>query len=586
MYKSLSSLTPDYIKHLGISELNQLASEIRKFLINSTCNTGGHIGANLGVVELSLALHKVFDSPEDRIFFDTGHIGYTHKIVTGRADDFVSLNTFGGMSRFITPTESPHDLVEVSHAGTAISLAIGSAIANRNKGSKSWSIAVIGDGSLSEGVALEAINHISTINDLRLLIVVNDNGFAISQNSGGINENLKNLASPDFTGSNFFESLSLDYQGPIDGHDINELITTFSNALEVSVPRVIHVLTEKGRGLPIAANHPYKMHYSFPFDETTGKPLIQQEGQPYQNFAAKAIYDAMDSNPCVYVTTPSTLYATGLEPAFSKFSDRCFDPGMSEQHALSMSVGLAVAGMHPVAFYQSTFLQRGFDQVIHDICFTNKDFLICAVRSGFAGYDNPTHHGVYDIAYLGGIPNLNIYYPNGADDIYTTVTKCLQKGSGPSLVLLPYGFTTEELSLDYQDTIEDISFSKKGSSGLCMLAMGNKINDCLDAANLLDKQGVDASVIHLRKIRPLNEELLTNLVSNFSHLIVVEEHVSANGVGSMVAYSILKNGLNIKLDTINVPDCFAPPGDAIELSRLYGLDVDSIKEKAWEFYNA
>ena len=299
---------------------------------------------------------------------------------------FSSLNTLGGMNRFVTTTESEHDFIESSHAGTSISVALGNAIHKKNIQSDDYSIAVIGDGSLAEGLALEALNHASC-EDVNLLIILNDNQFAISPGFGAIHNHLSTISSSK-SESNIFTNLGYKYHGPIDGHSNIDIINKLSSIKEVGGVHIVHLKTEKGHGYLPAKDHPNKMHYSFPFKISTGELIDIQHGKPYQSFAADAISDSMEKDKNIYAITPSTLYATDLQKVFDKFPDRCFDPGMQEQHALSMAAGIARSGGYPVVFYQSTFLQRAYDQLIHDVCFSNNNVLILAVRSGFAGYDN------------------------------------------------------------------------------------------------------------------------------------------------------------------------------------------------------
>lgn len=359
MAVDLKGLTLERFKGFGRGELPFLAEDIRRFLIKSTAETGGHIGANLGSVELSIALHYSFQSPDDACIFDTGHTGYTHKILTGRADQFKTLNTYGDMSRFVSRNESQHDFIEASHAGTSISLALGRALSLRNQGLPHWTVALIGDGALAEGLALEALNHASVEKDVRLLIVVNDNGHAISPGFGAIHNHLQARPLRTQGPSVLFSALGYKAIGPVDGHSIDALLDTIDEAKRSSQVCVLHAKTEKGRGLPPAATHPFKMHFSFPFHAETGALKSPPSTLSFQDIAALAIGDCMGADPKITAITPSTLYATGLAGVFERFPERCFDPGMVEQHAIVMAVGMALSGMRPVLFYQSTFLQRG-----------------------------------------------------------------------------------------------------------------------------------------------------------------------------------------------------------------------------------
>lgn len=577
MKQNLQNINLQRLHALQKSELPNLAADIREFLIKTVSETGGHIGANLGTIELTIALHYLFSSPNDMLIFDTGHTGYTHKILTGRIKKFNSLNTYGGMSRFISSFESKHDFVEASHAGTSISLALGRALSLRNQGLTHWTVALIGDGALAEGLALEALNHASVEKNIKLLIVVNDNGYAISPGFGAIHNHLQGRSIGTSKPDPLFTSLGYKSIGPIDGHCFDSLIDAIETAKKTEGVCVLHAKTEKGRGLAPAATHPFKMHFSFPFDVVSGVAKSNSKTINYQDVAALAIYDAMKSDSKITAITPSTLYATGLANVFSRFPDRCFDPGMEEQHAMSMAVGMAISGAKPVLFYQSTFLQRAFDQIIHDVCFANKDILILAVRSGFAGYDNPTHHGIYDLSYLRCMPNLKIYYSRNSKDLYELTLMGLKKAKGPSIILMPYG------------PAEDLSFSRKkirtsngrpelicqGKDGI-ILAVGNKVNDCICAIKMLQKRGLSYSLVNLRQLKPLPEAALLRLIGKTPHIVSVEEGVLEGGVSCAVSAFLHKNKIKASQTMIGLPCSFIESGSNKELSSKYKLNPAGI----------
>lgn len=571
-------MTLDQLRTVPRSDLPALASNIRSFLIDSISKTGGHIGANLGAIELTIALHYAFLSPNDAIIYDTGHIGYAHKILTGRLEGFKTLNSYGGMSRFISRHESEHDFVEASHAGTSISLALGRALSMRNRGLCHWTIAFIGDGSLSEGLALEALNHASVEKNIRLLIVLNDNGFAISRGFGAIHNHLQTRLIGSREPDPLFTSLGYKTIGPVDGHNINALLDAIDEAKSSSKVSLLHAKTEKGRGLCPAAKHPFKMHFSFPFDPTTGFAKESSMQPAYQDIAAKAILTQMEKDPNIAAITPSTLYATGLADVFSKFPDRCFDPGMEEQHALTMAVGLALSGTRPVIFYQSTFLQRAFDQMIHDVCFSDQDILILAVRSGFAGYDNPTHHGIYDLSYMRCLPNLTIYYPRNGKELFDMVTSGLtNQKNGPTLILMPYGPAD---TTDFQKNKTIININKpellrSGNDGI-VLAVGNKVAACEKALDILKAQGLSFGLVNLRRIKPLPEAELLELINNFPQVVTVEEGVLEGGIGASVSSFMHRYRLNSSLIQIGLPCAFIEAGSNEELSEKYKLDAAGI----------
>jgi 1-deoxy-D-xylulose-5-phosphate synthase len=577
---NLQTLTLEQFRAAPRATLTPLAADIRRFMIDSISETGGHIGANLGTVELSIALHYAFASPDDTFIFDTGHSGYTHKMLTGRLNRFKTLNTYGGMSRFVSRDESEHDFVEASHAGTSISLALGRALSLRNRGLPHWTVAFIGDGALAEGLALEALNHASVEKNVRLLIVVNDNGYAISPGFGAIHNHLQTRPLGTKGADPLFTSLGYKAIGPVDGHNIDVLLDAIEEAKASSQVCVLHAKTEKGRGLPPAAAHPFKLHFSFPFDPATGAMKTPPPSPSHQDIAALAIGDCMEADPNIAAITPSTLYATGLASIFARFPDRCFDPGMEEQHAVSMAVGMALSGTKPVLFYQSTFLQRAFDQMIHDVCFANQDILVLAVRSGFAGYDNPTHHGIYDLSYLRCLPNLSIYYPRNSRELYEMTTLSLTSRKGPTLILMPYGpaeaadFPRNQASLT-MDTPESLHTGKDG----IVLAVGNKVAACEQALDLLAAKGLSYGLVNLRKLKPLPEADLLALVGAAEHVVTVEEGVLEGGVGAAISAFMHRHRLAADLTQIGLPCAFIEAGSNDELCAKYGLDAAGISRQ-------
>jgi 1-deoxy-D-xylulose-5-phosphate synthase len=586
MINKLKNISIEKLKLMNTHEIETVSDNIREFLIDSNSKTGGHIGANLGTVELSLALHYVFNSPNDSIIWDTGHTGYTHKILTGRADNFSTLNTYGGMNRFISSSESEHDFIEASHAGTSISVALGRALSLRNSGKNHWSIAVIGDGALAEGIALEALNHASVEKNIRLMIVLNDNGYAISPGFGAIHEYLQSRQVDNVKPDTLFTSLGYKVIGPIDGHSSADLISVFNNVIESNQICLVHIKTEKGHGLAPATNHDFKMHYSFPFDPITGKPTINLPTLGYQDIASMAIEDCMMKNPDIVAITPSTLYATGLSKVFETFPERCFDPGMEEQHAASMAVGMALSGSRPVLFYQSTFLQRAFDQIIHDICFSNQNILILSVRSGFSGYDNPTHHGIYDFSYLRGVPNLKTYYPKDSHELYEMVFQSLIKPSGPVLIHMPYGpaddseFIRNKVTIDMESP-EEIC---KGSDGV-IISVGNKVKECKLAINNLSKKGLSFGLVNVRKLKPLPENQLIKIIGDLKKVVTVEESVLEGGFGSAVSSMLHQHRMKNELFQIGLPCSFIEAGSNEELSSIYGVDSKGIERQILEYWS-
>jgi 1-deoxy-D-xylulose-5-phosphate synthase len=582
----LAKLTPARIKGATFTELTDLAGKIRQFLIDSNAVTGGHIGANLGTIELSLALHHAFESPEDKIVWDTGHQGYTHKIVTGRADRFRTLNTFGGMSRFLTKTESEHDIIEASHGGTAISIGLGIALAKALKGDTRSVVAVIGDGSLAEGLALEGLNHAAVAPHTNLVIVLNDNGYAISPGFGALHNYLQTLKPGQREPETLFTALGFDYIGPVDGHNIEAVTQALERAKESTQIPFVHVKTEKGHGWKPADNHPYRLHFSFPFDPQTGKPREGSSYTGYQDVAAAVIGEEMERDERIVAITPSTLYASGLQPVFKRFPDRCFDPGMEEQHAMTMTVGFALERYKPVIVFQSTFMQRAFDQLVHDVCFGNLPTLILAVRSGFAGYDNPTHHGIYDFAYWRGVPNLTVMYPKDRYELERMVRDQLRELTGPTIIAMPYGPVDEIDPTVLDEPLSQFARPQTVLEGkdLTIVAVGHKFAVAREAAERMRTKGIDCGLVNLRYVKPLPEDALADILGRALRVVTIEEGVLDGGVGSAIAALVADRRLKCEVLRIGVPCAFVDAGAQDELLKLHGLDADGVLKRVREFW--
>ena len=569
---------PEDLKGLSAAELEAFAGDVRRFLLENVSRTGGHIGANLGTVELTVALHTVFDSPRDAMIWDTGHQGYTHKIITNRAGMFPTLNRYGGMNRFLSHAESEHDPIEASHAGTSISVALGLALSRKLSGSADYTIAVIGDGALAEGMALEALNH-AVVEDTRLVLVLNDNGYAISPGFGGLHELLQR---EDGSAYDFFTALGLEYIGPVDGHDIDALLESLERTRYCKRVPIVHAKTVKGHGWKPADRHPFRQHFSFAFDPETGEPSEASPQTTYPDVAASAIAAEMREDPSIVCLTPSTLYATGLAPVFEEFPDRTFDPGMEEQHALTMTVGLALGGMKPVIAYQSTFLQRAFDQLIHDVCFTRRPTLILGFRSGFSGYDNPTHHGIYDFSYLRGVPNLEVLYPKDRYEAERMVRDNLRRLESPVMILMPYG----PVEAFDPDVLHEpaISFARaevvEPGEDLLLVAVGHKYRVAREVTDELRARGVRAQLVNLRYLKPLPDEQLLGLMAAHSRVVTLEEAVLDGGVGSAIAALAADFDVGCEFLRVGVPtSLFVEPGSNEELSRIYGLSTEQVRDE-------
>lgn len=586
---NLETLTLAELKRAPQTALKLLAENIRQFLIDSISKTGGHIGANLGVIELTIAAHYVFDANLDNILFDVGHQGYTHKLLTGRKNLFPTLNTFGGMSRFITHSESSFDVLDASHAGTAISIGSGLALAAAQGSEGRCVVAIVGDGSMVEGMSFEGLNYVVD-RPIPFVLIINDNGMAIASNVGGI----RNLFSGDDwvnNASGFFKGLGFSYIAVPDGHNLPLLIEKFSEAHAIAIrnsPVVVHVKTEKGHGLELARKHPYKMHFSLPFDPLTGEGASPvPAGRFFTTVVGETLEELLDNNPNVFVLTPSTPYASGLDMLMTKYSDNVIDVGMAEQHALGMAAGLAMAGKKVFVCFQSTFMQRAMDQLIHDVCFPKLPVTVIASRSGFSGYDSPTHHGIYDLVYLQAIPNLQIFYAGTGRDLRAIIESRGHNPNAPMVVLHPYeGIWDGEESLPPSTNLLEPEVFSEGTDG-AILAVGNCLSEAFELCRLLSElHQKDFGVINARWIKPLPEEALSRILVNVPKIITLEEGPRRGGYGSVVALFLSERFPQKQIYISGLDDQFVPAGDKKNLSQFGGINAASILsclEKKW-FY--
>jgi 1-deoxy-D-xylulose-5-phosphate synthase len=563
----LAKLTPARVRSASVKELDELAGKIRHFLIDAAAGAGGHLASNLATVELSLALHRVFESPQDTIIWDGGHQGYAHKLITGRADRFRTLNTLGGMSRFISKSESEHDVIEASHGGTSISVALGVALAKALRGDTRSVVAVIGDGSLAEGMALEGLNHAAVATHTNLVIVLNDNGSATNPAFGALHDYVQSLQPGQADSERLFTALGLDYIGPIDGHNIEATVKALERAKESTQIPFVHVRTEKGRGWK-------------------GKTSEGAAYVGYHDVAATVVSAEMERDERIVAIAPSTLDGAGLHPVFKKFPDRAFDPGLEEQHALTLATGFAVERCKPVIFFQSTFLQRAFDQLVHDVCFGNIPVLILSVRSGFAGSDSPTRHGIYDFAYWRGLPNLRVLYPKDRHEAERMVRDELRGLVSPTIIAMPHG-TIDDLDPVVKD--EPAAQFKKPQTVLAgkdvtIVAVGHKFKVARDAAERMRRKGVAAGLVNLRYLKPLPEEPLAEILGRALRVVTIEEGVLDGGVGSAITAFAADRKLKVEILRLGLPCAFIAAGTQDELCRLHGLDVDGVLQKIREFW--
>jgi 1-deoxy-D-xylulose-5-phosphate synthase len=604
---------PADLKPLSNLQLDQLAAEIRQFLLETVAQTGGHLAPNLGVVELTLALHSVFNSPVDRIVWDVGHQSYVHKIITGRRDVFPTLRQTGGISGFPRPDESIHDVFATGHSSTSISVAVGLAKARDLRGDHNKVIAVIGDGSLTGGMAFEALNHLGQL-QTNLLIVLNDNEMSISKNVGAMARYLTRLrTNPRLRrlktelqeliqkiprvgqatvrylekledGLSFlvipgmlFEELGITYLGPIDGHNIGELKTTLKDAAEFNGPVLVHVLTRKGKGYRPAEQNPQKFHGTGPFQLDNGVKIDVAPGVSYTEVFSQTLIELARDDRRILAITAAMADGTGLLPFAREFPERFLDVGIAEEHAVTMAAGLAKEGFRPVVAVYSTFAQRAYDQIIHDICLQNLPVLLMLDRAGLVGADGPTHHGMFDLSFLRQIPNMTIMAPHDGVEFRNMIATAL-KFEGPVAIRYPRRAAANAWEqCPYQTLPVGKGEMLREGREVALIAVGAMVENTLEASRKLLESGIDCTVVNARFIKPLDEELLTQLAETHKTLISIEENLLAGGFGSAVLEFLNQNQLaGVKFRMLGIPDQFIPHGSIETLLQKCGLDVEGI----------
>ncbi len=549
-------------------DLRKLALRIREFLIESVSKSGGHIGANLGVIELTIALHKVFDVSQDILVFDTGHQGYTHKILTGRSSDFKNLNKFKGMSRFLSRAESRVDRIEASHAGTALSIASGIETGVYNSKNQCRVVAVIGDGSLGEGMALEALIFLGASKS-NLIIVLNDNGMAIAPIVGAFGA-MFSRRDWKHAANSFFTTLGFNYKAVDDGHSLEKLIQALLEVKNNKGPTLVHVKTNKGQGLALAKDHPYKMHFSQPFDVNSGVGVAATiSGATMGAAASKAIDALMSSNSEILVITPATPYASYLDDLLKKYPDRVIDVGMAEQHSVGYAVGLSLAGKKPILCIQSTFLQRAYDQLIHDYAYMQSPMTIIAVRTGLAGLDSPTHHGIFDIAVLRTIPNVTVISPVTNFEIPELINQSLSSESS-TIIILPYA-PVQDLDARFAST-KPFEVFESGEDGVIFTLIGTLDLASEVRAKIESEFHKAYSIILIRKVKPF---VLNQLESplNSIPIVVVEEYLLSGGLGSLILESLSDVGKSNPIFRMGIDDEFPPAGQNTDVRDEVGLTM-------------
>ncbi len=611
---------PKDLKKLSDSELGLLAYEIRDFLLSKVSSTGGHLASNLGVVELTIALHKVFESPKDKIIWDVGHQSYIHKILTGRASQFDTLRQFQGLSGFPKKAESIHDIYESGHSSNAISIALGIAKARDLKRENFSVVSVIGDGALTGGVAYEALNNAGHV-DTNLIVILNDNEMSISQNIGGISKHLGRLrTAPAYkdlkerlklilnkipkAGSTIysvlekirdavkytivagiiFEELGFTYLGPVDGHNIKELVAVFENAKFAKGPVLIHTLTKKGRGYKNAENQPNIFHGIGAFNIETGELKAKLSAPSYSKVFGKKLVELAKHNDKIVSVTAAMADGTGLTEFSHKFPRRFFDVGIAEQHAVTFAAGLALNGMVPIVAIYSTFLQRAYDQIMMDVCLQNLPVVFCVDRSGVVGEDGETHHGIFDFSYLNHLPNMTILAPKDKAELEAMLEYAIDLGK-PCAIRYPRGCAEDMSFSGSEDLVNGKAEIIATGSDLCIAAAGRMVKPAYEAACFLRKKGINITVINTRFIKPLDEETYLNIFKNIDKIITIEDNTKIGGFGSSIASLIQKHHLNNELHIMGWPDKYIEHGFIKELDEKYELNSKGIIKQVLAMLN-
>lgn len=602
------------IKQMSREEYDLLAQEIREFLIEKISVTGGHLASNLGVVELTMAMHLAFDLPKDKIVWDVGHQAYTHKILTGRKEDFDGLRTYGGMSGFPKRRESENDCFDTGHSSTSISAGLGLVWGKQLSKEEGTVISVIGDGALTGGMAFEALNNASQLKR-NFIIILNDNNMSISKNVGGISTYLTNLRAGMFYNDvksgvvktlnsipvvgeklvtqirktkngikqlvipgMLFENMGLTYLGPVDGHNISKMIRIFREAKKLDHPVVIHVLTKKGKGYEPAERKPSAFHGIGPFEKENGKPIQTQKELTYTEVFSRAIVKEAAKNDKIVAISAAMPDGTGLSRFARKYPKRFFDVGIAEEHAVTFGAGLAAAGQKPFIAIYSSFLQRAYDQILHDVCIQNLPVTLMIDRAGLVGSDGETHQGIFDISYLSSIPNMNIFAPKNSQELSAAVTFASQF-NGPLAIRYPRG----EAYSGFEQFKEPIVYGKAEilyeEMDIALLAVGNMVKVAAKVREELKEQGYRVSLINARFLRPFDQQMLDGLGEHHKLLVTLEENVLNGGFGENVLQYMNQSASPVKVLNIAIPNIYVEHGNVEILQQEVGLDSEKIKQK-------
>ena len=606
--------SPTDLKQLSRQELPGLAAELRTMIVDVVSKSGGHLASSLGAVELAIAIHYVFDTPNDKVIWDVGHQAYAHKLLTGRADRFETLRQHGGLSGFTKRSESPFDTMTTGHSSTSISASLGIACANRLNDKDSKVIAVIGDGSMTAGLAYEALNQAGDLHK-DLIVILNDNDMSISANVGAVSsllsrtfsgqrlqnwrkefgeflksvpkigdniyhwakrseESLKTFITPGM----LFEAFNFDYFGPIKGHNLNHLISILSNIKKLSDPVLLHVTTTKGKGYARAETNPVYFHGVGCFDVATGNSIAPTcAGPSYTKIFGDFMVELARKNEKIVAVTAAMPEGTGLSVFAEHYPDRFFDVGIAEQHGVTFAAGLATEGLRPVVAIYSTFLQRAYDQIIHDVCIERLPVIFAVDRGGLVGEDGPTHHGQFDLAYLRSLPNMVVMSPKDENELRRMMVTALDH-QGPVAIRYPRG-TAEGVELESHPepiALGEAEILTKGDDVL-ILAMGHMVPQSLAAHRILKEQGIDATVVNCRFVKPLDTDLIIRLAQSIPYIVTAEENALQGGFGSAVLELLADQGIGpVTLKRIGISDRFIEHGAASVLRRKYGLDAEGI----------
>ena len=611
MSKYLEKLNlPGDLKLMGYDELQLLSYELRDFLVESVSKTGGHLASNLGIVEIAIALHKCFDPPKDKLIWDVGHQTYVHKILTGRMNRFDSLRQLDGMSGFPKSAESEYDIFDTGHSSTSISLGLGLAAARELKGDDYRVVSIIGDGAMTGGLAYEALNNAGSMNT-NFIVVLNDNGMSISRNTGGLSRSLGRITSTDkylhmktqvkkglskvpIIGESvisgiksakadikyavidgiLFEELGFKYIGPVDGHSVKEMCETLELAKGINGPVLIHAVTKKGKGYSKAEENPDIFHGIGPFDVDTGEPVNKPSGRSYSAIFGDKITEMAGKDDRIVAITAAMADGVGLEGFAAEYPDRYFDVGIAEQHGVTFCAGLAKAGLRPYFAVYSSFLQRGYDQIVEDVCLQNLPVTFCLDRAGVVGSDGETHHGLFDLAYFKSMPNICVFAPKDGPELEAMMEKSLQI-NGPVAIRYPRGTASD------MGKVNIIAAGKstqiKRGNDMEIWAVGNMTSQALEAAEILKKDKISCSVVNVASVKPLDEKKVLASGDRYPLILTVEDGIITGGIGESIRSLLADKDTHV----INLgwPDKFIEHGTQQQLYERYGLDACSIADR-------